>query len=346
VALRRPEHNTAARKAEHLRICLSDDVSGAVTTGLERYTFTHQALPELDRDEIDLGVELFGVPLSAPLVISGMTGGVPEASTINRRLAEAAQQLGLAMGVGSQRAMLEDPALAETYQVRNYAPDVLLFANLGAVQLNYGYGPRECREAVEAIRADALVLHLNPLQEALQPEGNTDFRGLLEKISNVCRELPVPVIVKEVGGGLSGETAARLAAAGVRGIDTAGAGGTSWSRVEGRRGGDGARAAVFDGWGIPTAESLKLVREAVPGLTVIASGGIRTGLDAAKCLALGADAGGIGLPLLKKAAGSTEAVVAALEEIIDVLRTVMFCTGAGTIQDLKHTPLTAREEMR
>lgn len=346
MAVRRPEHSTAARKAEHLRICLSDDVNGAVTTGLERYTFTHQALPELDREAIDLGTELFGYSLSAPLVVSGMTGGVPEAAALNRRLAEAAQQLGIAMGVGSQRAMLEDPALAETYGVRNFAPDVLLFANLGAVQLNYGYGPRECREAVEAIGADALVLHLNPLQEALQPEGNTNFSGLLDKISKVCRELPAPVIIKEVGGGISGETAARLAAAGVRGIDTAGAGGTSWSRIEGRRGGEAVKAAAFGGWGIPTAESIRSIRNEEPDITVIASGGIRTGLDVAKCLALGADSCGIGLPLLRQAAGSTEAVVTALEEIIDVLRTVMFCTGTGTIQRLKQTPLTAREEKR
>jgi isopentenyl-diphosphate delta-isomerase len=345
VAARRTEPRTSYRKAEHLRICLSDDVSGPETTGLEEYAFVHQALPELDREAIDPGTALFGKHLKAPLVISGMTGGTPEAAAINRRLAEAAQRLGVAMGVGSQRAMLEDPALAPTFQVRDVAPDILLFANLGAVQLNYGYGPDECRRAVEAIGADALALHLNPLQEALQPEGNTNFSLLLEKIEDVCRELEVPVIVKEVGAGISGETAAGLAAAGVSGIDTAGTGGTSWSRVEGLRGGEAAaaRAAALAGWGIPTAASIRLVRENAPGLTLIASGGIRTGLDVAKCLALGADAAGLGLPLLKKAAESTEAVVAALADVIDVLRTVMFCTGAGAIEDLQRTPCTRRE---
>jgi len=343
VAARRTEPRTSYRKAEHLRLCLSDDVGGPGTTGLEEYAFVHQALPELDRDLIDLAIDLFGKRLNAPLVISGMTGGTPAAAAINRRLAAAAQELGVAMGVGSQRAMLEDPFLTDTFTVRDVAPDILLFANLGAVQLNYGCGAAECRRAVEAIGADALVLHLNPLQEALQPEGNTNFSGLLGKIENVCRELEVPVIVKEVGGGLSGEAAARLASIGVAGLDTAGAGGTSWSRIEGLRGDSAARAEALAGWGLPTAESLRLARENAPGLTIIASGGIRTGLDAAKCLALGADAVGIGLPLLRKADESTGAVVAALDDVTDVLRTVMFCTGAATIEDLQRTPCLRRE---
>ncbi len=345
MAARRTEPRTSCRKAEHLRICLSEDVNGQGTTGLEEYTFVHQALPELDRDLIDLGTTLFGQPLRAPLVISGMTGGTTEAAAVNRRLAEAAQALGVAMGVGSQRAMLEDPALTDTYRVRDIAPDILLFANLGAVQLNYGFGVTECRRAVEAIEADALVLHLNPLQEALQPEGNTDFSGLLARIGQVCRDLEVPVIVKEVGGGLSGEVSARLASVGVAGLDTAGAGGTSWGRIEGIRSGDGkaAQAAALAGWGIPTAESIRQARAAAPHVTVIGSGGVRTGLDVAKCLALGADAAGIGLPLLRKAAGFTEAVIAALEDITGVLRTVMFCTGAATIEELQRTPCPRKE---
>jgi len=187
------------RKMEHLDICLREDVRSAARTGLERYRLIHQPLPEIALDEVRTDARFLNHELRAPLLLSSMTGGAASVSEINLRLAVAAQSLGLAMGLGSQRAGIENPALMDTYQVRDLAPDILLLANLGAVQLNYGYGLEECLRAVESVGADALILHLNPLQEALQPEGNTDFSGLLDKIAQICRELPVPVIVKEVG---------------------------------------------------------------------------------------------------------------------------------------------------
>jgi isopentenyl-diphosphate delta-isomerase len=245
------------------------------------------------------------------------------------------------MGVGSQRCAIEDPRCERYYQLRTIAPDILLFANLGAVQLNYGYGIEQCRRAVEMAGADALVLHLNPLQEALQPEGNSNFRGLLAKIASICRQLDVPVVAREVGWGISQEAARQLAEAGVSGIDVAGAGGTSWSRIEGLRGQSrSARniAAAFAEWGIPTSEAIGLARAGAPALPLIASGGIRTGVDIAKAIALGANAAGIGLPLLKAARLSAKHARAALEELIAQLRLTMFCIGAGSIEQLRHTP--------
>ncbi len=331
------------RKTEHLRISLEEDVRFRnLTTGLERYHFVHKALPEINRDHIDLSVTLLGKHLNAPLFISSMTGGTEEAEAINKNLALAAQTYGLGMGVGSQRAALEEPALSYTYQVRDVAPDILLLANLGAVQLNYGYGIEHCRRAVEMIQADGLILHLNPLQEALQPEGNTDFSGLLPKIEEVCRKLPVPVIVKEVGWGISEEVARRLADAGVAAIDVAGAGGTSWSEVEMHRADNEASrhiAAAFADWGIPTAESIQMARRGAPDIALIASGGIRTGVEAAKAITLGADTIAIATPFLKPATVSPEAVGEKIREILEELRTAMFCVGARNLHELKSVPL-------
>ena len=216
------------RKAEHIRINLEEDVSSDLTTGLERYRFIHQALPEINLEDIQTGQMIFGRLVKQPLLISSMTGGTPQAAGINRILAQEAQAAGIAMGLGSMRTALENPDVLPTFDVRKYAPDILLLANLGAVQLNYGYDVEQCQRAVDLVGADALILHLNPLQEALQPEGDTRFAGLLEKIEQVCRRLTVPVVVKEVGWGISGEAAASLALAGVAAIDVAGAGGTSW----------------------------------------------------------------------------------------------------------------------
>jgi len=335
------------RKEEHLNITLNTDVeSKEVPTGLEDYQFIHQALPEIDLTGVNLSTFLFGKTLNAPLVISSMVGGIESAAPINRNLAQAAQAMGLAMGVGSQRCFIDDPETAPTYQVRNVAPDILLFANLGAVQLNYGYGVNECRRAVEMIDADALLLHLNPLQEALQPEGTTNFAGLLSKIEQVCQNLPVPVMVKEVGWGISENVARKLAAVGVAGIDVAGAGGTSWSKVERYRAHTQSGnniADTFASWGIPTAESVPMVRRGAPELPLVASGGIRTGLDVAKVLALGADAAGMAASLLKAANASAEAVVAALQEVIEALRISMFCIGAANLKELKNSPLLKRK---
>lgn len=335
------------RKKEHLEIALNHAVTfKEIATGLDDYRFIHQALPEVDLAAIDPSTALFGKRLHAPLVISSMVGGIELARQINRNLAQAAQAMGVAMGVGSQRSAIDDPRTASTYKVRDVAPDILLFANLGAIQLNYGYGVSECRRAVDMIGADALILHLNPLQEALQHDGSANFGGLLTKIEQVCRELSAPVIVKEVGWGISETVARKLADAGVAGIDVAGAGGTSWSEVERYRAhteGGNNIAATFVSWGIPTAESIEMARRGAPGQTLIASGGTLTGLDVAKTIALGADAAGIAAPLLKAANISPEAVMAALQEVIDALRISMFCIGAASLKELKNSPFLQRK---
>jgi isopentenyl-diphosphate delta-isomerase len=333
---------TSARKADHIRINLDEDVRSGVTAGFERYHFSHQALPEINLEDVDLESEIFNRRLDAPILISSMTGGTDQAGRINRTLAEAAQDSKIAMGLGSQRAAIENPNLQSTFQVRQYAPDILLFANLGAVQLNYGYGIKECQLAVDMIDADALILHLNPLQEAVQPEGDGNFSGLLAKIEEVCEKLSVPVIVKEVGWGFSENTARQLAAAGVSAIDVAGAGGTSWSQVEMHRTNDPYQArlsAAFIDWGIPTAQALINVRAAAPGLTTFASGGVRDGIDIAKSIALGASLGGMAGPFLKAADDSLEATIATIQLIRRQIQIAMFASGAVDIAILKQTEL-------
>lgn len=323
-----------SRKADHIRINLEENVRSGLTTGLERYHFIHRALPELDLEAIQYHQVLFGRPVRVPILISSMTGGTEEAGAINRVLAEAAQAAGVAMGVGSQRAALEHPELARTYQIRQSAPDILLFANLGAIQLNYGYGLDHCQRAVDMLQADALILHLNPIQEALQPEGNTNFSGLLGKIEAVCRHLPVPVIAKEVGWGFSQADVQRLKDSGIAAIDVAGAGGTSWSQVEMHRASDARRARLaeaFIDWGVPTAECLAIVRQTAPELKLIASGGLRNGSDIAKCLALGACLGGMAGPFLKAAAVSSQAVVELIEDLEREIRIVLFGTGSADL---------------
>ncbi len=339
--------NLPSRKSDHIRINLDEDVSSSLTTGLDRYRFTHQALPELDLEQVDLTQTLFGRQVRAPIIISSMTGGTDEAGRVNRVLAEAAQQVGVVMGVGSQRAALEHPDLAHTFRVRSYAPDIVLLANLGAIQLNYDYTVDHCRRAVDMIEADALILHLNPLQEAVQPEGETRFTGLLERIEMVCRKLEVPVVVKEVGWGISEKAARMLVSAGVAAIDVAGAGGTSWSQVEKYRIVDESLARVasaFRGWGIPTAESIYMVRAAAPQALIFASGGLRSGVDIAKCIALGASLGGMAGPFLKAAVRSLEETVQTLTEIEREMRICLFAAGAANLAQLQQTPLVRLED--
>ncbi len=325
------------RKADHIKINLEQDVRSALTTGLENYHFIHEALPELDLNRLDTTVSLFAKRLAAPILISSMTGGTAEAETINLRLAEAAQEMKVAMGVGSQRAAIEHPEQAKTFQVRRVAPDILLFANLGAVQLNYGYTIDHCRRAVDMIQADALYLHLNPLQEAVQDAGDTNFEGLAKKIEEVCKQIEVPVIAKEVGWGISERTAKLLANCGVSAIDVAGAGGTSWSQVEMHRAPDEFTrqlAATFVGWGIPTADSILNVKKATPNMTIFASGGIKDGLDIAKCIALGATLGGMAGQFLKAAAVSTEQAVDMMKLTKRQIEVTMFAAGAKEIREL------------
>lgn len=331
------------RKREHIDTVLNEDVtSKGVTTGFERYYFDHVALPEVDLDTVDTGCTLFGKTLSAPFLISSMTGGTAIARDINLHLAEAAQSLGIAMGVGSQRAAIEEPDFADTFNVRPVAPDILLFANLGAVQLNYGYSADHARRAVDMIAADALFLHLNPLQEAVQHGGDRNWSGLYTKIGELVDGLDVPVVVKEVGNGVSATVARRLVDLGVAGIDVAGAGGTSWSEVEAHRQKDASTRRVahaFAGWGIPTATALRDVCAAVPDRPVFASGGIRSGIDAAKAVRLGACLVGMAAPALGSAAETAEAVRTGLAETADELRIAMFCTGSKDLTALKSAVL-------
>ena len=344
LAHRRHRLSHAGRKDDHIRINLEEDVGfHQLTTGFERYRFVHQALPEIDFAAVDTSVTLFGKRLSAPILVSSMTGGTQQAALFNRRLAEAVQLRNLAMGVGSQRTALEDGQSAASFAVRKYAPNALLFANLGAVQLNYSYTIDQCRRAVEMVEADALILHLNPLQEVLQPEGDFRWGGLLSRIEAVCARLEIPVIAKEVGWGISRQAAKRLIDAGISAIDVAGAGGTSWSEVEKHRAASERQrrlAASFREWGIPTAVSLAHVRTAraqagKPDLPIFASGGMRSGQDVAKAAALGADLTGLASPFLKCAVDSTRAVVEEIDLLTDELRIAMFASGAHNIQALR-----------
>jgi len=329
--------NISNRKKDHIRINLEEDVKSGIITGLENYRLIHQALPEISLDEVDLSQQLFGKILSVPLFVSSMTGGTDKAAEINRVLALAAQEVGCGMGVGSQRAAIENPSLRESYKIRKYAPDILLFANLGAVQLNYGYGIDQCKQAVDMIEADALILHLNPLQEALQPEGDWNFHNLVDKIYQIKRGLRVPLIVKEVGWGISKETAQKLFEAGVDGIDVAGAGGTSWSQVEMHRLGDPFKAQIagaFIDWGIPTADSILNARSVSADWVVFASGGLRNGIDIAKSIALGANLGGMAGIFLRFANESLEKTIDLMEMIIEQIRISMFASGSKSLQDL------------
>jgi isopentenyl-diphosphate delta-isomerase len=327
----------SSRKSEHLRINLSEDVDSGLTNGLEQYRFIHRALPEIDLDQSDPSIKVFGKELKAPILISSMTGGTPEASTINRTLAEAAQATGIAMGLGSQRAAIENPELANTYYVRTVAPDCLLFANLGAIQLNYSYGIDQCLRAVDMVEADALILHFNALQEAVQSDGDTHFSGLAKQVATMCKKLPVPVIAKEVGWGFSKPDILLLKDCGVAAIDVAGAGGTSWTQVEMHRASDEHQAqlaAAFINWGIPTAEAILNVRSISPEIPVFASGGLRNGVDIAKCIALGASLGGMARPFLKAASISLEQTIQTIHTIKSQIQVCMFASGAANLSSL------------
>ena len=327
------------RKSEHLRVCIEEDVEfQQLTSGLEKYRFTHCCLPELDSSDIELGTTFLGKSLKAPILISSMTGGTELAHLVNTRLATVAQRYGLAMGVGSQRIALEQPELAPTFAVRSLAPDILLLANLGAVQLNYGCGLEDCLKLVELLEADALILHLNPLQEWVQSEGDSNFKGLLAKIQQICAQLPVPVIAKEVGNGISAVMAKQLIEAGVAAIDVAGAGGTSWAKVESQRAKDNRQrhlGQVFADWGLPTAECITAIRSMNSTIPLIASGGLKNGLDLAKSMALGADLAGLARPFLVAAIESEAAVDELVKFLIAELEIVLFCTGNPNLSALK-----------
>jgi isopentenyl-diphosphate delta-isomerase len=334
------EPRIARRKQDHLDVAASGRAESARGTLLDQVHLVHQALPELALDEIDLATELVGKRLAAPLVITGMTGGTAEAAQVNRDLARAAQAAGIALGLGSQRAMAEHPELASSYQVRDVAPDVVLFGNVGAVQA-LAMGAARVIELAKRVGADALAVHLNPGQELIQDRGDRDFRGLVDGIARLIAASPVPVIVKETGCGLSPQAAATLARAGAHTVDVSGAGGTSWVAVEAVRAQEGSAAAALGqelwDWGIPTAVSVAACVQA--RLVTIASGGMRSGYDVARALALGARAGGMAAPMLRaQRAGGSEAVSEMIERVVGAIRAVCLLTGCRTAADLARAP--------
>lgn len=325
------------RKAEHIELALDQKVQ-ADHRYFDDYIFEHVALPEIDSAAIDTSTSFLGKTLRAPLLISCMTGGTDSARQINENLAVAAEEAGVVLGIGSQRKAIEDPDQAYTFQIRKLAPTIPVLANLGAVQLNYGFGLAACEQAVEMVEADALVFHLNPLQEAIQPEGQCNFAGLLDKMGEIAGRLSVPVIVKEIGCGISEGVARAIAARGIKIIDTAGTGGTSWARIEASRARDEDLGELFAHWGIPTPQSIIEVRR-VEGVSVIGSGGIRNGLDVAKAIALGADIAGLASPFLEPAMTSAAAVTDTIDRISQALHIAMFCAGAASIDALQQVQL-------
>lgn len=331
------------RKDQHLDVVLSGGGRHARDAGFDAIRFVHEALPDLDHAKIDLGIDFLGRRLKAPFLISSMTGGPARAEAINANLAEAAQALGIALAVGSQRGALEGGAGGGlNASLRDRAPDTPILANIGAAQLTRGFGVDEARRIMEMIGADALIVHLNPLQEACQPEGDRDWWGVGAALEALVRKLDAPVVVKETGAGISAATARRLEQMGVAAIDVAGAGGANWGLIEGERAtdpADKAHALAFADWGIPTARCIAEVRAACPGVTLVGSGGVRDGVDAAKAIRAGADIVGQAAGVLKAATLSSEAVVAHFDLAIRQLRTVCLCTGSASLAALKQAPL-------
>jgi isopentenyl-diphosphate delta-isomerase len=340
-----------ARKSEHLEIVLHGDVQAQrVSTGFEAVRFEHVAAPELDCDAIDLSTVFLGRRLRAPMLISSMTGGPQAADAINAAIAEAAEALGIALGVGSQRIALEglgDGGLGQG--LRRRAPSVPILANIGAAQIRGRAGPDVARRAVDMIGADALIIHLNPLQEAVQPGGDRDWTGVLAAIADTVRTVRVPIVIKEVGCGISGRLAAHLVEIGVAAIDVAGAGGTSWAAVEAARADnprDRAIADVFRDWGIPTADAVRDVRAHCPTVPLIASGGLRTGIDAAKAIRLGADIAGFAAGILPDALAGPAALIERFEGLIAQLRIACLCTGSRDLASLRHARLIGSADLR
>jgi isopentenyl-diphosphate delta-isomerase len=337
---------TRQRKADHIKICLNEKSQAKqATTGFEDIHFVHKALPELEKQKINLSTYVFGHKFDAPIIVGAMTGGTAEAETINANIAQAVESLGLGMGVGSQRAAIENPKLAKSFAVaRKKAPNAFLVANIGGVQLVHGYGAKEVKKAVEMIEADAVAIHLNALQETVQPKGQTNFEGVLEKIGEIASEIDIPVIVKETGSGIASEEAKKLEAAGVKALDVGGLGGTSFAAVEYYRAEKEEHSLqrflgeAFWDWGIPTALSLAEITQTVK-IPVIASGGLRDGCDSAKALALGACLASLSQPVLQTAAKGAEETQSLLSILIEELRNVMFLIGAKDLEHLTASPL-------
>jgi len=330
-------HSSSRDKKDHIRVCLNENVESAQTTGFEKYYLVNNPLPDMDFSSVTTASTFLGKKITAPFIISPITGGYKNSARINKNLAKAAQALGVVMSVGSQRLGIEDASLAPTYQVRDVAPDIPLLANLGAIYLNYNYDLDACERIVTMIDADALCLYLNPMQKIVQGPDHANFKGLFEKIAYICRHLSVPVIVKEVGFGLSADAAERLEKAGVAMLDVAGAGGTSWTKITRliKKDSGGDDSACFDNWGTPTADALIAARKAAEKTPLIASGGIRTGIDIAKAIALGASYAGMALPLVAPATRSADAVKQKIKGVLNELKIAMFSCGAATLEHLR-----------
>jgi isopentenyl-diphosphate Delta-isomerase len=325
------------RKDDHIRINREENVKSYLTTGFEQVFLRHNALPEIRYQEINTSTNFLGKKIKAPILISSMTGGTKERNLINQRLAQTAEKFGIPMGVGSQRIVIQSENGSMDFRIRDYAPTIPLYANLGAVQFNYGLEVAQCQKAVDLIEADALILHLNPLQEVLQPEGQTNFSGLLDKIAMVCKKVEIPVIAKEVGWGISAEVAKRLIDAGVSSVDVAGAGGTSWAAVEKYRNTEQWRVEIcehFKDWGIPTSQCIIQLNAKFPQIPLIASGGIRHGIDVAKSIALGASIAGVAGLVFKAAVESQESLDQKMMQLIEELRIAMFATGSKNLDQL------------
>ncbi len=337
---------TRRRKEEHIRISLDQDVQARrTTTGFEDVHLIHTALPEINKQEIDLSTNVFDHNFAAPLIVGAITGGTPKATRINSTIAEVVEKLGLGMGVGSQRAAIENKELERTFSItRKKAPTAFLIANIGGIQLVNGYGLKEMKKAVKMIEADAIAIHLNSLQEAVQPEGQTNFKGILRKIREIATELQKPVIVKETGAGIAAEDGKKLEEAGVKGIDISGAGGTSWAAVEYYRAIERGKifqrelGETFWDWGIPTAMSLVEVSQTV-NIPVIASGGIRNGVNIAKALALGACLASLSQPVLQVALKGYKETERAISLLLEELKNAMFLVGADSIRAISEAPL-------
>lgn len=337
---------TRKRKINHIRISLNQKVQARkATTGFEDVYFIHKALPEIDKQEIDLSTTVLDHKFSAPLIVGAITGGAQEATEINATIAEAVEKLGLGMGVGSQRAAIEDKRLEKTFAIaRKKAPTAFLIANIGGVQLVNGYDVKEVKKAIEMIDADAIAIHLNALQEAAQPEGQTNFKGILENISELAKEIDKPIIAKETGAGISAEEAEKLEAAGVKAIDVSGVGGTSFAAVEYYRAKKRKNSLqrvlgdIFWDWGIPTAISVAEVSQTV-NIQVIASGGIRNGVDVAKALTLGASLASLSQPALQAAIKGLKETENMLSSIMEELKNAMFLTGAESVKQLRKVPI-------
>ena len=332
------------RKMRHIRVSLEEDVEGDIGTGFQDVRLIHRALPEIDLDDVDTRTRLFGRELRAPLIITAITGGTQEAHDINALLAEVAEAKGIGIGVGSQRIALEEPATAGTFKVvREKAPNALVIGNIGCPQLSLGWGVEEAKRCVEMVEADALAVHMNPLQEAVQVGGDTGYSGVLGKVRELAGALDTPILMKETGCGVAYEEAVKLEEAGAAAVDVSGVGGTSWSAVEyhiakeeEKRGQEYLGQALWS-WGIPTAVSVVETSQST-GLKIIASGGVRTGAEIAKSIALGADAAGMAKPFLEKAVEGRDELADYVDHIIQELRVVMFLTGASDVAELRNVP--------